>query len=242
MWGLLGQGNTAICSSEEIPNYFTTVFQSRYQELMTAVIQHYASNPSIGYIRFGLGREGETHPAPPQAFQPGNSCYGTFLGWGWTPTTWVNYIAGMLQHEATLRAPFPLLVTISDELGDLTIADEIAAVAINKGIGLGYQGYSSTQIANYYAGRSCGDDFCRLFNLYAGAELELQLGGNSGSLSDPTGAGSGSLVDLLPFGVQMHATIFELYYQDWRIAFDPTDYYYPQYHLDYQTAMRAAVQ
>lgn len=47
------------------------------------------------------------------------------------------------------------------------------------------------------------------------------------------------LVDLIPFAVNNHATVFEIYYQDWLTAYDP-DYpgYFPAYQAVLQTAAR----
>jgi hypothetical protein len=239
----LGLDQTASCDSDVIPNYFSSVFQARYQRVMAAVVDHYRGNPSVGYVRFGLGRGGETHPAPTAAFNDtSGSCYQKFVSLGWTKTSWVNYIGKMLAYEKTLGATFPLLVTASNELGDVSISDAIANVAAPLGFGLGYQGYSTNDISKYNSGQRCPNDWCGLWNTYAGqVEMENQLG-RSGSISDPTGGGNGSLVQLLPFARDRHVTIFEQNFQDWRTAFDPTSSLYPTYHVAYAAAMQAASQ
>ncbi len=52
---------------------------------MAQVIQHYGPNASVGYIRIGLGRGGETFPAQNFGTDP---CTQTFINnWGWTDAT-----------------------------------------------------------------------------------------------------------------------------------------------------------
>jgi hypothetical protein len=63
------------------------------------------------------------------------------------------------------------------------------------------------------------------------------------ALSSPQNAPPvGSLVNLLPFAVQNHATVLEIYCYDWLLAFDPD---YPgngTYGAAYATAFKAAAQ
>src|SRR5437588_3227937 len=47
----------------EVPVFWEKGFMENYQQFMAAAVQHYGNNPSIGYIRFGLGLGGETFPA-----------------------------------------------------------------------------------------------------------------------------------------------------------------------------------
>jgi hypothetical protein len=107
-----------------------------------------------------------------------------------------------------------------------------AARAVQDGIGIGSQGLQSSDLTNY---PNCTVDWCNLFNQYTGqVPLELQ----TLSQSDPSGAGAtGSLVTLLPFAVQHHATIMELYWEDWLTGFDPN---FTGYDTAYASAIQAA--
>jgi hypothetical protein len=59
-----------------------------------------------------------------------------------------------------------------------------------------------------------------LFAEYSGqAPLELQTYLQSCPDKSCT---TGSLVDLVPFAVAHKATVLEIYYQDWLLAFDPS--------------------
>jgi hypothetical protein len=81
-------------------------------------------------------------------------------------------------------------------------------------IGFGNQGFSSIDIANFPV---CASNWCDLFAQYAGkVPLELQTFGLSNSSGKPP---IGSLVKLLPFAVEHHATVLELYCGDWLLAF-----------------------
>jgi hypothetical protein len=79
-----------------------------------------------------------------------------------------------------------------------------------------------------------------MFAQYTGrVPLELQ----TIALSSPEGKPPvGSLVTLIPFAVSHHATILEIYCDDWLLAFDPN---YPgnsTYGAAYASTFRAAAQ
>jgi hypothetical protein len=215
----LGSANTTTCNGEVTPNYFEAAFQTPYQQFMTQVVQHYGANASVGYIRFGLARGGETYPN--LGFDSDATCSNAFLNqWGWTSATWKTYLTTMLNYEGTLNSPKQLMVGLNTVNSDTSIPDAAAAAAVSNKIGIGSQGFQQSDIANFNAGAPCIADWCSLFGQYAGqVPLELQ----TLTQSDPSGTGmTGSLVSLLPFAVERHATIIELYYQDWLIAYDPS--------------------
>ncbi len=230
----LGSSNITTCSGEKIPNYFQSAFQLPYEAFMTQVVQHYESNGSIGYIRIGLGRGGETFPAPNFGTDP---CTNTFINnWGWTDTTWTNYVNAMLNYEYTLKSPKPMGVGI-DSVDTITMPESEAATAVSLKFGFGNQGFELSDITDY---PHCSADWCALFDQYAGSvPLELQ----TIALSDPTNNPPvGSLVNLLPFAVSHHATVFEIYTDDWLLAFDPNYPGYKTYGAAYATAFKAAAQ
>ncbi len=214
----LGPSNITTCAGEKIPNYFQSAFQLPYQAFMAQVVKHYANNGSIGYIRIGLGRGGETFPGPNFGTDP---CTQTFVNkWGWTDTTWINYVNAMLNYESTLKSPKRLMVGI-DSVDGNSMPQSESATAISLHMGFGNQGMQASDITKY---PYCSADWCNLFDQYTGsAPLELQ----TIALSSPQGnAPVGSLVTLLPFAVSHHVTILEIYCYDWLLAFDPN---YPGY-------------
>jgi hypothetical protein len=235
VWNNLGSSNITTCAGEKIPNYFSSAFQLPYQAFMAQVIKHYATNGSIGYIRIGLGRGGETFPAQNFGTDP---CTNTFTNkWGWTDTTWTNYVNAMLNYQATLKSPKQLMVGI-DSVDTDTMPESEAATAVSLKMGFGNEGFQLTDITNY---PYCSSDWCNLFDEYTGDKLPLEL--QTIALSSPENDPPvGSLTVLLPFAVSHHATIFEIYTYDWLLAYDPN---YPgnsTYGASYQAAFKAAAQ
>lgn len=230
----LGSSNITTCGGEKIPNYFQSAFQLPYEAFMAQVVKHYNSNGSIGYIRIGLGRGGETFPAQNFGKDP---CTSTFVNkWGWTDTTWTNYVNAMLNYESTLKSSKQLMVGI-DSVDSNSMPDSEAATAVSMHMAFGNQGMKANDITNY---PHCSSDWCDLFDKYTGdVPLELQTIALSSPQNDPP---VGSLVNLLPFAVSHHATILEIYCYDWLLAFDPN---YPgnsTYGAAYATAFKAASQ
>ncbi len=78
-----------------VPVFWEKDFMRNYQEFMAAVVEHYGSNPNIGYIRFGLGGGGETYPA----------CMFALKRHGFSAGVWRDYIFKMLDFEHSLNSP-----------------------------------------------------------------------------------------------------------------------------------------
>jgi hypothetical protein len=242
VWNNLGAANYTTCNGQQIPNYFNPAYQLSYQQFMAQVLNHYGSNPGIGYIRFGLGRGGESNPARGLGSEP--TCTNAFNQWGWTETAWITYLNSMLNYEASLKSPKQLMLGVVGTSLIRNVPQATAATAVAAGIGIGSQGLRAADITNY---PSCASDWCNLFNQYAGqVPLELQTVGPS----CPAGAGqcpgdkdqdaTGSLVPLLPFAASHKVNILEIYFQDWLLAYDPN---YPgnaQYGAAYANAIRSA--
>lgn len=222
VWTALGSSNYAVCTTQygtqRIPNYMDRAgFQIPYQQFMAAVVQMYGSNANIGYIRFGLGHGGETFPVTGWN-DTSTACGKAFASWGVTVTTWEAYLAGMLNYEATLTSHKQLMVGVTPMGSPNTVVPSyIAPLAVPLHVGFGSQGLEQSDIANY---PNCTANWCSLFSQYAKqAPLELQT--YLQSCPDKT-CTTGSLVDLVPFAVSHHASVLEIYYQDWLLAFDPS--------------------
>jgi hypothetical protein len=226
VWTALTSANYVTCTPsnangpQRIPNYFSPAFQLNYQTFIAAAISHYASNSQIGYIRFGLGRGGETIPVGD--WDSSDACGAQFAAWGLTDatvsSTWEPYLAGMLAFEAANNsAKVQLMVGITPMNGN-GVPDFVAQTAVPLGIGFGSQGLEASDVNNCSGSTA---DWCDLFHTFSGkVPLELQTIGQSCPQS-PTSCATGSLVTLLPFAVSNDATILEIYYQDWLTAFDP---------------------
>ena len=222
VWTALGPSNYTTCTTQygtqQIPNFLNrAAFQLPYQQFMAAVIQHYGSNANIGYIRFGLGHGGETYPVTGWN-STSTACGKAFASWGVTVASWETYLAGMLDYEVTLKSSKQLMVGVTPMGAPTTVVpDYVAPLAVPMHVGFGSQGLELSDITNY---PNCTANWCNLFAQYAGqAPLELQTLLQSCPDNSCT---TGSLVNLVPFAVSHHASVLEIYYQDWLLAFDPS--------------------
>lgn len=222
VWTALGSSNYVTCSTQygtqQIPNYLDRAgFQLPYQRFMAAVVQKYGADPNIGYIRFGLGHGGETYPVTGWNSTT-TACGKAFASWGITVTTWEAYLASMLNYESTLQSGKQLMVGVTPMGAPTTVVPNyVAPLAVPLHVGFGSQGLEQSDITNY---PNCTANWCNLFAEYSGqAQLELQT--YLQSCPDKT-CTTGSLVDLVPFAVAHKATVLEIYYQDWLLAFDPS--------------------
>jgi len=213
-----------------VPIFWQKDFMRHYQEFMAAAVEKYGNNPSVGYIRFGLGIGGETYPA----------CMYKLKEKGFTPGIWRKYILEMLDFEKSLNSPKQIMVGINTfgRPPDLEFANAVAERAAQHGIAIGSQGLSMEDARNDESGSPCAANWCRNFHRYQGkVALELQ----SIKASNPGRDGPvGSMVDLIPFALKMKTQILEIYPVDWFVAYDPENPEYAQHHEEYQKAYEAA--
>jgi hypothetical protein len=214
----------------KVPIFWEKDFMRNYQAFMSAVVQKYGSNRSVGYIRFGLGGGGETYPA----------CMFAMKNHGFSPGTWRKYILDMLDYEKSLNSQKQIMVGINTfgQPPDLGFADAVAEHATRSGIAFGSQSLSVEDLHNEENGSPCAVDWCRNFHKAQGrVALELQ----TRKASNPDRSGIiGSMVDLLPFAIRMKTQILEIYPEDWYVAYDPSSPDYAQHHEEYQHAYEAA--
>jgi len=234
VWSKLGPKNYTTCNSQQLPNYLSPAFQGPYKNFIRAVVEHYASNPAVGYIRIGLGKGDETNPGDGLT---GSVCASALNTWGLTAQSWQDYLVSMLQFEASLNSPHPLRVgLVKTNFFPQADVETIAAQAVALRIGIGSQGLQKSDVNNCASSTS---DWCELFNEYTGkVPLELQ----TLAQSDPTNQSqTGSLTVLIPFAIANHADILEIYLQDWLLAYAPDYPGYVQYGAGYRAVIEAAV-
>jgi hypothetical protein len=212
------------------PVFWKPDFMSSYQSFMSALIQKFGNNSSVGYIRFGLGAGGEIYPA----------CMYALRDYGFSNNTWRKYLFDMLDYEKSLNTAKQLAVGLNafGNPPDLTFTESIAEHAVQNGIAIGNQGLTMEDAHNDAAGRPCIADWCRIFRRAHGKiPLILQTGGYSHpDHSEP----AGSMVDMLPFALGFHVQIFEIYVEDWLVAYDPSNPNFAQHHEEYQKVYEAA--
>src|SRR5262249_11886030 len=117
-----------------VPVFWDKGFSSNYKDFIAAVIQKYGADPSVGYIRFGLGAGGESFPACQFALR---------RQYGFNPKVWHDYIFDMLDYEKTLHSERLLMVAINsfgNERQDERFPHDVAEHAAQLGIAIGSQG------------------------------------------------------------------------------------------------------
>jgi len=213
----------------QVPVFWEKDFMESYQQFMAAVVQHFGNNPAVGYIRFGLGLGGETFPA----------CMYALKDKGFTPERWRRYLFDMLDYEGSLNSPKQLMVGINwfGNPPNPEFPDAVARRAVPNKIAIGSQGFSIEDARAEQSGSPCAVDWCHVFKDASGkVPLELQ----TVKPSNPDGGSVGSMTELLPFALRLHTQIFEIYIQDWLVAYDPEDPNYGRHHQEYQQAYEAA--
>src|SRR5258708_28118781 len=159
---------------------------------------------------------------------------------GFSDDTWKKYIFDMLDYEKSLNSPKQLAVGLNayGEPPKLDFSAVVAEHAARDGIAIGNQGLSADDPRNDAAGKPCMADWCRTFRQARGkVPLVLQTLGPT----KPDHSGDvGSLVDMLPFAVNQRVQIFEIYLQDWLVAYHPYTPGYPQHQREYQRVLEDA--
>ena len=242
-----GVDNTAM------PMVFQAPFVTAWKNAITAALEHiqgasYASK--IAYVRIGGTTGGQMTPNAANAMltQVTPSTYAELM------SMWGVYAGELATAITSASVSFPCMLDAAGGLGtyipDISYdwSNTIVATATASGLGFGNQGLGSEDIIAYTNkgatnGGSAtsgwpGGNFVYLFGLYPSAPVhELQ----TVSASNPLNTGeTGSLVPLIPFAVARGATSLELYYQDWQIAYDPSNEYNATYGAAYQTAIQNA--
>ena len=82
-------------------------------------------------------------------------------------------------------------------------------------------------------------DWCRIFRRFRGkVPLVLQTGG----ATNPDGSEpAGSMTAILPFALSQHVQIFEIYVEDFLVAYDPSNSQFARHHDEYQKIYESAV-
>ena len=226
----------------DFPVVYEKSFKDPYKAFIKQVVQHYANNPHIGYIRFGLSIGNEIFPqcAKDEAALAG------FAVPQWRDRVWLPYHKEMMEYEKSLNPTMLIESPMTPWSGETIWTDTEAKNAAAVGFGFGLQGLQASDIAHY---PNCTGDWCNLFNKYAGQVPILQL--STLGPTDPSGKcdippcppgrrATGPLPPLLAFAVEHHANTFELYPQDILIALDPKHPQYAAYHSSYAGAIAAA--
>jgi hypothetical protein len=221
---------TIISSQQSWPVPYEPPYKTAWEAFIAAASIHFNNSPNLSqitYMRIGRSAGGEAFPYCTDTLEalPGESAY-TKAGWLQYYTDIDDFIQ---QQNPVIQMLDPLNEAGSPS--DNTYGSAEAQIAVShqnakgKVNGFGSQGLRASDIANYaQSADDCASDWCAMFNNYytAGYPLELQ----QIDLSDPTASinpqsETGDLRPLLPFAVERHMTILELYSFDALLAYDP---------------------
>jgi hypothetical protein len=226
------------------PVYWQPGYANNWRTFIAATVTQFASDPHIGYLRFGLGTGGEGLAS---AGTKTPSCLAQWNAAGYQ-TEWPAYMRDLIAFEGSLHATHQLMVAINTFDANPS-PQAVAQEASQNGIGFGMEGLQASDAAAISAGTPCGaSNWCAVFTQFAGTvPLHLQTlyqtdpSGAPATGSEPAGiVRMGPLPPLLQAGLTVHAQIFELYTQDWLIAFDPQYPGYTEYHAAYAQAIALA--
>lgn len=246
---------TNACSNDGditgVPVPFDVPYQTAYNALLAAYTAHIKAatyHASVAAARHGISIGGEAFPFCVSQMKQKYS-----FSTAQIKTAWIGEVQSIANQLVSATPNYPvegamngLCVPGTGGVVCYDWADAEAVIYTNAGFGITSQGFTVTDInafaTNGYAsggaatapGTYCSNDFCYNFHTFLSASpASLQ----TGTATNPSGAGTGSLVDLGPFATQQKATILELYIQDLLIAYDPNFSQYSTYHTAYATAI-----
>jgi hypothetical protein len=241
-----GVDNTAFPAAW-MPAFQTAWISAVQNALNHMAAQSYASK--IAYVRVGGGAGGEWFPWATAGLLTVPGGPGSIAA---LQTTWVGYMSAVESAILATSSGFKFVQAVdggfATESVPYSYADAEASTANGNGFGIGCEGLKGNDIGAYstHLNTSGGAatsgfpsmDHAYLFSTYPAAPL-LQF--QTSAASDPTGITQpGSLVPLLPYAIARGSNAIELYYQDWQVAYDPSNPSNATYGIPYQTAIQSA--
>ena len=207
---------------------YETPYKTAWEAFIAAAIAHFNGSPNlsqISYMRIGRSVGGEAYPYCTDTLEqlPSPNTYSKSL--------WLDFYEEigdfiqsqnpkMLVMDPLNEAGTPPDATYGTAEADVAMLHHNAAGIVN---GFGSQGLRQNDITNFDKNPPafCASDWCGTFDTYYQSEPFLEL--QQRDLSDPiglTGSLTGDLRPLLPFAVERHATVIEIYALDALLAFD----------------------
>ncbi len=223
--------NCAGARTEPTPVFWQPGYMNNWQAFIKKSVAEFASDPHVGYLRFGLGTGGEGLVSP-AIRQPACAAQWDAAGY---QTAYPAYTREMITFEGSLHSPKQLDLGLNtfDGVPPPTTVGQDAAQA---GIGIGMQGLQAKDVVDVQNRRPCVVNWCAAFEQEAG-KIPLHL--QPLNATQPAGGLIGPLPPLLQTGLALHAQIFELNPKDLLTAFDPQSPDYAQYHQEYAQAIEA---
>ncbi|HUY86594.1 MAG TPA: hypothetical protein VMU77_05730 [Acidimicrobiales bacterium] len=234
------QLQTVTCGASIQPVYWQSVFVSAWQNYVTAVEQHYASDPNIGYLRIGVADGAQTLIVGTQS---AGTCQDSWNAAGYQ-TQWPACVQQMISFAGSLNSPKQLIVSFND-YSNYPAASQVYQWDAQYGVGTGFSGLQSFDATAFQSGQPCGKqdtNWCALDDQYAGKipffvqTLGSSYPGTGVTVFEPNqmeAQSTGPLPPLLQTALASHVQIYEIYSQDLLLAFDPSWPGYSQYSAQY---------
>lgn len=230
---VLREGPTVDCGGDvpDSPVFWNPSFVRSWDGFIRAVVRHVALLPWVDYLRFGVGAGMEDFPTGITE----STCFALWQAHGYLQQ-FPAYTSELLSYEARLGSVKPITVSINPLVhadNRLLYPTAVTQQAISLGLGIGFQG-----LGVQGQGEGLCYMWCPLFREAAGqVALELQ----TYSPTSPGGEGpTPPLPGLLRLAFSQHTQLFELWPQDWLVAFDPHWQGYRRYHSVYRRALERA--
>lgn len=216
----------------DMPIPYRGAYKDRYKTFIQRTMQKYASDQRVDTIRFGLGVGGETYPA----------CYYTLLNLEgqsadqFDELTWKPYVDEMWStaHKAPHKVTLDAAMNHYGDPPRLSTCDWIASWADAHDWSFGTQGLSQADIDAHTNDQPTVSNWLQNFGRHHSTPTHLQTKSATDPHNNPEGAGS--LDTLVPFALDHGCEAFEIYLEDWRIAYDPEYAGYQQYGAAYRGA------
>jgi hypothetical protein len=232
--GTASAPGTVISRQQSYPVPYETPYKTAWKAFVAAAVLHFNNSKNfsqIDYMRVGRSVGGEAYPycIPNMQALPSPNTYSK-SGWLAYYTEIDDFVQAQkpkmqildpLNAAGTGTAGDPKDFSYGTEEAAIAIAHSNASGVVN---GFGSQGLQASDISNYASNTFCASDWCGTFNANYQTNNNLEL--QTESLSAPVALSdvnspTGDLRPLLPFGVERHMTIFELYNLDALLAYDP---------------------
>ena len=212
------------------PNFMDPKFESDWESFIAAAVKKFGGDPSIGYMRFGIGAGVEAYPGhmeyPTAKSHP---CYTAWLKTAhWTYAKWLKHSLNVVDALGRQHSSKQLMVAVNDIDNSPTVyayANSVGDAAAPRKVALGVENLGISHVADPGAKPGPCNPHANMGNLYwcqayrnhAGKiPLEFQ----SIVATTPPSETYGYHLDisnLLQYAIANHAQILELYPQEWAV-------------------------
>ncbi len=235
---LVKQLSVVNCGQLDAPVYWQNAYASNWMNFVAAFINHFQSNPNVAYINVGVGSGEQTLVL---GVKSDPSCLAKWNAAGYQ-TEWPSYVSRVISFVGALHTPVQLNVSIN-AFANFPSSGQIAAQDSSWGIGFGFNGLEASDVTEANDDQQCAADWCQVYDQYAGRVplyVQTRQASDPGPGADSDSQSTGPLPPLLTTALAMHTQIFELYAQDWLMAFDPSFPGYLEYHTKTAQALASA--